>query len=390
MPTSFIQSLESRMLLSSFSINDLGSLGGGWASASDINNSADIVGTSADENRVSRAFVWRLSEWGICQPSVMHMLDIPGSTESSAYAINDDGVIIGTATFSTDDGPVTRAYRYTNGTVEFLEPGDIQPVDINNLGQILTYRHSQTGDLPHVFLYDSSLKNPVHVADDSPVRINNAGIIAGERGPGGEQYSNPDFDHLRVKATALSETGHAWTHSLDPNVSSSTLHIREGQQSTDLTLTDPSLSFGFNVHMNNTGGIVGSVSLRDRFESTIWIRDGNVLRDINALLQSGLGFKIEALQGINDRGHMIASATIDGEMHAFIVSPNGDPFPIQVGPTDVRVQESAAIKSATSKSATRAARKKKLHHKRPSPAAHKPKAAPMNIKADLHPLLSRR
>jgi hypothetical protein len=196
-------------------------------------------------------------------------------------------------------------------------------------------------------------------------------------------------------ATALSETGHAWTHSLDPTVSSSTLHIREGSQATDLTLTDPSLSFGFNVHMNNTGGIVGAANHRDRFESTIWIRDGNILRDINALLQSGLEFKIDALQGINDRGEIIATATIDGETHAFILTPTGDPFPTQAGPTDVRVQEaattnSATTKSATSKSATRAAKKKKLHHKRPAAAAHKPKAARVNIKADLHPVLSRR
>ena len=81
----FFETLERRRLLS-YSITDLGALGGAWSQANDINASGQVVGSSALANGSGRAFLWQNGG----------MIDLGSFGGSSmALAINDLGQVVG-------------------------------------------------------------------------------------------------------------------------------------------------------------------------------------------------------------------------------------------------------------------------------------------------------
>jgi len=103
---------------------DLGTLGGRSASATGINNSGQIVGSSLNASGQNHAFVW--------QNGAMHDLGtLPGGTFSSAAAINDSGEIAG----SSDDGNfVSHAVIFQNGaTTDLGVPSDFTSSSANAL-----------------------------------------------------------------------------------------------------------------------------------------------------------------------------------------------------------------------------------------------------------------
>src|SRR5688500_8724284 len=82
------ESLESRRLLS-YSVIDLGTLGGSFSQADDINAFGQVVGRSARSSGDRHAFLW--------QNGVMADLGTLGGAISSSYAnaISDAGHVVG-------------------------------------------------------------------------------------------------------------------------------------------------------------------------------------------------------------------------------------------------------------------------------------------------------
>src|SRR6266516_1241882 len=130
--------LEPRRLLSApYEIQDLGSLGGDSVIAKDINERGQIVGEATGADGDSRAFLWSPCD-GIRE------LAIPSFRGANANAINDQGDIVGAATY--DAGLVNnQAFLYSNGKVDFLSrPRDSDnnyAMDINNKGEIITWEY---------------------------------------------------------------------------------------------------------------------------------------------------------------------------------------------------------------------------------------------------------
>jgi len=79
----------------SYTITDLGTLGGNYSSPTSVNYAGQVVGTSTTTYGVSRAFAW----WH----GTMIDLGTLGGDYSSAAGINDHGLIVGTA--ATAAGP---------------------------------------------------------------------------------------------------------------------------------------------------------------------------------------------------------------------------------------------------------------------------------------------
>jgi hypothetical protein len=372
-----VELLESRTLLSYYAIEDIGSFGG-EATIYDINNHGHVVGSSEDEFGHRQAFV-RAPIGGICAPATMLQIEIPGGSDTYAAAINDHGVVIGTTTFVDDR--VTRSFRYTDGKVEFLAMEDgyhNQAYDINNRGQILTTRYpdNDSGTDHDIILYNNTVDSYINVARTFPHSINDLGQITSVFGAASKEYVNPAFEHLLLAGTGINNSGTVvWGGSVGKV---DTLNIQTGKQITRLTSIDDSVTFIYDMYINNPGVIVG-FAWKGK-DTIIWIRDGNILRDINALIPQNLGFKIEAVNGINDHGQLVATAQIDGQRHALILTPTGEPFPAKPAPTDIRVRELGVKKSTKLTTA-----KKKTHHLRPAKPAPKPA-----LDFNSHPLLPRR
>ena len=174
-------------------LTDLGTLGGIYSIAWDINESAQVVG-KAFSMSAERAFLW--------QNGVMSDLGTLGGSTSAAFGINDMGQVVGQA--ATVDKSVN-AFLWKDGVMTDL--GALGGFDyswaeaINNDGMVV-------GTGSYTFVYDSqlgmrNLQNLIPTGSGwsglRPRAINNAGWIVGYgTGPAG-----PNRAFLMTPATVI-------------------------------------------------------------------------------------------------------------------------------------------------------------------------------------------
>src|SRR5262249_32431154 len=91
-----LEDLEDR-LTPSYSIIDLGTLGGGYSQAYDINASAQVVGSAELAGGRQHAFLW--------QRGVMTDLSTLGGNYSTARGINDAGQVVGESYTASNSNP---------------------------------------------------------------------------------------------------------------------------------------------------------------------------------------------------------------------------------------------------------------------------------------------
>ncbi|MEU4424782.1 hypothetical protein AB0F81_29530 [Actinoplanes sp. NPDC024001] len=184
---------------------DLGGLGGTWTVPSAINNRDEVAGYSATAGNVNHPFLWRAGTlvdlgalpgsadgWGVARDlndlsqvvgtseagaflwdrGVMTALRGPDGALSSAEAINNRGQIVGTYYVSSSGAP--HGFLWQGGTLTDL--GEIDPVDINDRGEILAGRYVEGSG------YRACIWRGGRLTDlelDMPIAINNQGWVAG-------------------------------------------------------------------------------------------------------------------------------------------------------------------------------------------------------------------
>lgn len=110
-------------------LTDLGTLGGRWAVAIDINSLGQVIGNSLlADGQTRHAFLYSSN---IGEGKAGEMLDLGGVW---AMDINDSGQVVGYTIIAGTDFPVSFLY---NGTLTLLEHIPAFAVSINNAGQIL-------------------------------------------------------------------------------------------------------------------------------------------------------------------------------------------------------------------------------------------------------------
>jgi probable HAF family extracellular repeat protein len=207
MATTVVSGPASAHLARAYHAIDLGTLGGPWATPFAVNNRDEVVGVSATADRQNHPFLWRrgtmidlaaapgsagwqgnardINDRGqvvgavigggayLWDHGVITELTAPGFNVYSAEAINNRGQIVGS--FNLPEGGPAHGYLWERGTMTDL--GEIDPVDINDRGQILAGRYVR------LFEYRATVWQRGHLTDldevDSPVAINNRGWVAG-------------------------------------------------------------------------------------------------------------------------------------------------------------------------------------------------------------------
>jgi len=357
-------SLEPRQFLSApYQIRDLGTLGGETVVANDINNQGQIVGSAMTKDGSLHAVLW-----SPCND--MTDLNVPALNDASGVAINNRGQIIGTATY--DAGLVgAQTFVISNGKLQFLprprDPDNNFAIDINDLGQILTFEiHIAGNELGSTMLYDPSLKTFAYVARDQSFAINNSGIIAGIQPPAQYSHVNPAFSARYVDGYALNDNGVRVSRNYISE-GGNIITVGDGQTMSILQKQAGSPYIDIS-EINNSNVFIGSAWSADPVKPLFgWIRDGNLLRDLNALIPRNSGWQILHANAINDKGQIVGDGLHNGLKRAFVLTPTGVPFPKKASPTDIHLQELPQQQGASSTTATG----KKPHH--PRPAKH-PKA----------------
>ncbi len=293
---------ERAFLYDGGTMTGLGTLGGYYSRASGINNSGQVVGVSwlAPGSDTRHAFLYdgsTMTDLGTFGGAGSWGFD---STNSWAFDINDSGQIVGRCRLTPSSS--THAFLYDGSTMTDLGTlgGDhSEAYDINNSGQIVGFGDLAESNSHYAFLYDGGTMNDLDFlggVESMAIGITDSGQIVGNY-------------HLE---------GNSEHHAF----------IYDGTTMTDLSTLGGYYSYaqGF----NESGQVVG------RSDTTIVDDDTDTFRaflsngtedmlDLNDLIAPGSGWVLENALDINSSGQIVGRGDIDGETHAFLMTPIPEP-----------------------------------------------------------------
>ena len=294
-------------------IVDLGTLGGTWAVAMDINNRGEVVGFSETASGVVSAFIWTR------QGGMTALSDVPGGTR--AVAINNQGQVVGDGF-----GPQGFLWSSDAGVQEITFPpvgagcphsGDrtcishrAHPRDINDHGQVLLT------DFLAFYIWSSAgeFRRTQCATEMSAYGINNRGQVVGEMdNTWYAQYETGEYTGMQRNLGFISDPG--------PGRCNTRLIENGAWLATDAAA------------INDDGVIAGEGS---RIASSIPSQWVLILSDQPSPLRvtTAGGFRFLALgslgggrgtgQAVNDRGDIAGySSTASGASHAFVWTHSG-------------------------------------------------------------------
>jgi probable HAF family extracellular repeat protein len=302
---------------------DLGSLGGGYSMALDINNRGQVVGTSTTPDGRGHAFLWEKGQ--------MTALDLPEGVYTSARYISDSGIIAGTITYSFV-GSIQHTFVWEQGQVTILDTlggGYSAPTGINNRGQVIGVSRTLEG-AGHAFIWQAGELISLEIPGMRSTRANaitpsGQVLVVGWN----ELHESRAFIWKDGQFTDLGTLGGCCTMALAMNDSgqvSGTSTNAAGEwrlftwRNGRMTDLGPLPTPNFSVPaLNNAGVIAVNISMEEGPQGFRWER-GSLQR-----LEDPYGIEVYT-HAINNRGDIIGSIQIrleTGETHAAVWDRQG-------------------------------------------------------------------
>ncbi|MBI4600737.1 MAG: DUF3466 family protein [Planctomycetes bacterium] len=337
-----------------YAIEDLGTLGGAASKALGINDRRQVVGSSETGERdrhglpVTHAFLW--------EDGVMTDLgtDPVYNERSAAYDINDAGQVCGVSGFV---GFGHRAVVWEEGRVRQLarQGGDDSGRGINERGDVVGTAGSDVVGSDRAVLWSADgraadlgrLPGSGGLVDVSASDINNYGEVVGR-----SIDHDGDADHAFLftsvdgTMTDLGTLGGGYSSAQGINdflevAGSSTV---AGEPHTHACLwreggiVDLGTLGGQNSSaedLNAHGQVVGWAEAEDGSRRAfLWDAGRRPMADLNDLIPTGSGWELTIATAINDRGEIVGSGMIGGEVHGFLLTSMSSPARFRRGDAD--------------------------------------------------------
>jgi probable HAF family extracellular repeat protein len=266
-----------------------------------VNEQGQIAATAF--NRASRpyAFVWRNGK-----RQYLGALSANGIRESLRYSrafdINGQGEVVGTAQASaTRDGALpARAFLWKEGKMR----------DLGTLGG--PYSHALAVSETGLVVGKADLSSgPTHAFLHDGAQMRDLGVLNG----GNNSLANDINGQGQV--VGFSEVGGGILHAFLYNNT-------EGMRDLGtLEGTEGSIAHA----VNDQGTVVGSSYTGGPEEgvrrAVVWLpgKSGPRLRDLNELMPSGSGWVLECARGVNNAGQIVGQGIINGQRRAFLLTP---------------------------------------------------------------------
>jgi len=303
----------------SYSVNDLGTLGGTSAIGFKINNSGTVVGWADTVYGYPQAFQ---SASGVA----LQPLAALSASDSFAMGIDSAGVIAGTAYVNGQPHGViwNGAIGNTPGTAD-LGAG-IFVTGLNDQGAVI-------GGNGHAFILLNGVYQDLGVLPggdwSSASGINQSGTVVGDSSVSSGNFRgfvwNPQsgmvelgtFGGLNSHATGINTSGEVIGHaSLASGYERAFSAV--GAIMTDLgTLGGSSYAYG----INDSGTIVGYSWPANSDNPHAFVYLNGIMIDLNSLIPSGVGWQLLEAYGIDNAGQIVGEGLLNGQSHAFRLDP---------------------------------------------------------------------
>ena len=324
-------------------MQDLGTFAGGSGTASAINSSAQVAGDSVNVDPL--AFRWQ-------QPGPIQSLGaLPGDVISLAYDINDTNQVVG---LSESASLTSRAFIWQNSVMTAVPssgsgPTLITPMiarGINNGGQIVgiatnlrAFVHTGSTNID-LGTFGGTLSIAYEIGDDNRV------VGYADMSSNNANVPRRAFVWHDVNSNNVSDSGElknlgtlGGTHSAAYDINSSTYVVGSADISSG---ADPRRAFIW--HDANGDGDGDDLD------------DAGEMRNLNELLApASPSWTLMEARSINDVGQIVGWGLISGQVHAFLLTPTGGvppspcslPGAIQFSSATYNVSESATTATIT-------------------------------------------
>ncbi|QSJ15112.1 DUF3466 family protein [Nostoc sp. UHCC 0702] len=310
---------KSALAVSLYSVTDLGALTGEtYSYAQDINDLGEvIINTSRSSFFYSNGSLNKISP-------------LPGDNALAVESINNLGQVVGNSV-NINNFTRNNPFVYSNGVTQALPIRDAIPYDINDSGQVVGGA-SQIG----AFLYSNGTTTSIGTPGNVAYALNNSGQIVGildenaaflyENGQTTRLSPFPGYNYYS-SATDVNDLGQVvWYLGLGD---ARAFLYSPGEGSKDLGRLRSTDQITLPLAINNSGQVVGFSGTDIGFSGTdvntqrAFLYENNTLYDLNELIAPGsnTGLGLTRAEAINNRGQIVGSGAINGELHAFLLTP---------------------------------------------------------------------
>lgn len=274
----------SPFLYSNGTMTYLGTFGGQYSQPSSVNNNGQVVGYSNMPNGKPRGFIY--------SNGALTDIGTLGGQSSFASDINQSGQVSGTSYLSGDY--ISHAFVYSNGVmtdIGTLGGMSSRAGGINKYGQVVGSSFTSTNISQHAFYYSNGTMSDLGTfggTNSAAMDINDNSQIVGSA----KTANNVNHAFLFSNG-AMIDLG----ASLLPGWGSAASRI------------------------NNIGQVLINANSPNFMSFANYLYENGNMYDINTLLPSNSGWSLQGAYDINDYGQIVGIGTLNGQGHAFLMTP---------------------------------------------------------------------